>query len=280
MLNDISEFIIKYDYNGIINIGSGEALTYKFLGEFVNRILNKNTNTRFRILTNGMLFNKDLDNYYFNNRITWGVTFDGFVNDDLTDLQKGVDIETVKKNITEICKAGYNKNIYLNYTLNKQNFGSLKKFIDFANENNIPELYVTEMKIFCGFEKLEKFRFDKNKTDELFNLEKYAKTLNFNKVYFATLSSSKSFDKCYNVEHVYPIIDIDGSLSFCYGQEDKILGNVLNNETILKWYKLYCSFRDQTDIGKQWCNNCSTKYDGSPYLKVPLNIYTYLKNEN
>lgn len=97
MLNDISEFIIKYDYNGIINIGSGEALTYEFLGEFVNRILNKNTNTRFRILTNGMLFNKDLDNYYFNNRITWGVTFDGFVNDDLTDLQKGVDIETVKK---------------------------------------------------------------------------------------------------------------------------------------------------------------------------------------
>ncbi|MEI0446634.1 hypothetical protein R4J03_06195 [Brachyspira intermedia] len=280
MLNCISDFIIKHDYNGTINIGSGEALTYKYLGDFVNKILTKNRNTKFRILTNGILLNKNLDNYYFDKRITWGVTFDGFTNDDLTDLQSGVDIEIVKKNISDLCQAGYNENIYLNYTLNKQNFKSLKEFIDFASKNNVRELYVTEMKIFCGFEKLEKFRFDSSKSSELFELEKYAKSLNFYKVYFATLFSSKPFDKCYNVEHVYPIIDIDGSLSFCYGQEDKILGNVFDNETIVKWYKLYLSLKDHTDAGKKWCTNCSTKYDGSPYLKVPLDVYTYLKNEN
>lgn len=282
-LNKIIDLIIKNNYRGIINIGSGEALTYKYIDYFISKLLNSNDNLKFRILSNGVLLNAALPKHFFDNRIIWGVTLDGFVNNDLINLQKGVDLELVKNNICKLAQNGYSKNLYLNYTLNNQNFHSLKNFIDFANACMIKEIYVTEMKIFEGFEYLDKFRFDTNKNNELLQLEEYAKSLNFSKVYFATLLNSNQFDKCYCKNHVFPIIDLDGSLSFCYGHEDRIIGNIFEIETIEKWFKLYNSLYSNSDIGTKYCYDCSTKYYGDDYLSVPKKIYTYLNqgiNEN
>lgn len=277
-LNNILNLLTTYNYKGTVNLGGGESLTFSNLDYFVKTLLNKNSELKIRILTNGLLLNEKLPDYFFDKRIQWGITLDGFYNKDLSNLQSGIDLEIIKNNIEKLCKKGFADRFYLNYTLNNQNFSSLKNYIDFANTNGVKELYLTEMKIYYGFEELDKYRFDDNKEEELRILENYAKSLNFSYVRFSLTKSAKEFHKCYNHNHIYPLVDIDGTISFCYGREGSTLGNINNLETIVKWFNLSESLSKKDLAAQKWCSKCSTKYDNKDYKYLPKNIFTNLGN--
>lgn len=271
--NHVIDLLKKYNYKGYINCGTGETLLFDKLSHFITCIL-QNTSASLRILTNGMALYPNLPDFFFDDRITWGVTLDGFNNKELDSLQQGVDLETVKQNIAEAHKKGRNNNLYLNYTLHSGNFCSLKNYIDFANQNEIPELYCTELKIYENFENLDSYRLKEAQRKELEEFEEYAKKLNFKKVYFGTSKTKKIKDKCYLKGNIYPIIDLDGSLSFCYGQEDKIIGNIMDNDIFEKWYVFQSKLINDENIN--WCNNCSFKINNENYITYSKKLYPYV----
>lgn len=273
------DFLIENNYSGTINLGSGESLTYEYLPYFIESLLIHLPELKFRILTNGMLLSSELPGYYFSPNITWGITLDGFFNSDLVNLQKGIDVEIVKKNIEGICNAGFSQNLYLNYTMNNQNIKSLKDYIDFAVQMKIPRLYTTEMKIYEGFKHLDKYRLSKEDLEIVKDLNKYANSLQFNSVYFDTVEPPQEKNKCFLKKgRLSPIIDMDCSLAFCYGQEDKFLGNIFDANTIEKWNSLAESLRENNDRAEKWCERCFSKRDDSEYFSVPLSLNPYLSS--
>ena len=274
--NHIKQLLIEHNYGGCINCGTGETLICEKLPDFLLSILEK-TNSNFRILSNGLKLSSDLPDFYFDKRITWGITLDGFFNKELENLQTGIDIEIVKKNIVENCKKGRNENLYLNYTLHNGNFASLKSYIDFAFQNNIPDLYCTELKIYKGFEELDKYRLSKEQRNELEVLENYAKGLNFRRVYFGTAKSKKVSDKCYLNKNIAPIIDLDGSVSFCYGQEDKIVGNIMDDNIFEKWNKVKRILMNNQE--NNWCRNCSSRISSNQYIVASNRLYPYMNKK-
>ena len=272
------QLLVDNNYSGAINLGSGESLTYDMLPFFVETLLEKLPKLRFRILTNGMLLTAKLPEFFFSPRITWGITLDGFDNSELNNLQKGVDINTVKNNIIEICNSGYSQNLYLNYTMNNQNIKSLKDYIDFASKMNIPRLFTTEMKIYEGFKHLDKYRLTEQDIEKIRELKKYADTLNFKTVYFDKVDSHKNRSKCFLREGlVSPIIDMDCSLAFCYGQEDKLLGNIFYKSTFEKWKRLIQNFKIDNKKADKWCERCFSHASNKQYFSVPKKINPYLR---
>lgn len=275
------KFLIENNYSGTINLGSGESLTYKFLPYFVEALLRNLPDIKFRILSNGMLLSSKLQTFFFSPRITWGITFDGFDNSELVDLQKGVDVETVKSNIESVCNAGFSRNLYLNYTMNNRNIKSLKAYIDFANEMNIPRLFTTEMKIYEGFKHLDKYRLSERDIENIKELNNYAKSLNFESVYFDKIETQHDRDKCFVKKgFVSPIIDMDCSVAFCYGQEDKLLGSIFNPNTIEKWNSLIENLRKDNLKAEIWCQKCFSKRNDYQYFSVPLSLNPYLPTKN
>ena len=274
----LANLFVNHNFSGTINLGSGESFTYPALPKFVGFLLNNLPSVRFRILSNGMLVSSNLPKFFFSPNITLGLTLDGFYNKDLINLQKGVDLDIVKKNIASVCDAGNAQRFYLNYTLNNQNVNSLKEFIDFAAENNIPEIYTTEMKIYDKFKHLDKFRLTKENKELVTVLEQYAKSLNFKKVFFDTVTPAHIRDKCYRKKGgVSPIIDLDGSVAFCYGQEDKFVGNIFDEKTIIKWALLKESLIHNADQAEAWCERCYSKKNHDEYISVPLALNPYLE---
>lgn len=274
----IADLLVSNDYSGTINLGSGESFTYSLLPEFVEYLLNYLPLVRFRILSNGMLISPKIPEIFFSPRVTFGVTFDGFYNEDLLNLQRGVDIEIVKNNIRAVCSDGHSQNFYLNYTLNKQNLKSLKEFIDFAAELNIPQVYTTEMKIYEKFTHLDKYRLSELEKKYVADLEDYAKSLNFKEVSFDTVKPAHFRDKCFKkIGGVSPIIDLDGSVAFCYGQEDKFMGNIFDEKSILKWALLKDSLLRNENQAEKWCSHCYSKQDNNAYISVPLALNPYLE---
>ena len=275
------KFLVENNYAGTINLGSGESLTYEFLPYFVESLLKNLPGVKFRILSNGMLLSSKLQHFFFSTRITWGITFDGFDNSELVNLQKGVDVETVKSNIESVCNAGFSRNLYLNYTMNNRNIKSLKAYIDFANAMNIPRLFTTEMKIYESFKKLDKYRLSESDIENIKELKHYAKSLNFENVYFDKIDTRHDSDKCFVKKGlVSPIIDMDCSVAFCYGQEDKFLGNIFNPNTIEKWYSLVENLRKDNLKAEKWCKKCFSKQNASEYFSVPLSLNPYLLTRN
>ena len=269
--------LIENNYSGTINLGSGESLTYEFLPFFVDSLLNGLPEVKFRILSNGMLFSSKLSEFFFSSRVTWGITLDGFYNSELQNLQKGVDIEIVKDNIISVCEAGFSGNLYLNYTMNNQNVKSLKDYIDFASKLNIPKLFTTEIKIYEGFKHLDKYRLSENDKSFIKEMKKYAQLMNFKYAYFDTAENEFRRNKCFNHQgYVSPIIDMDCSVAFCYGQEDKLLGNIFEAETFMKWNSLYEKLKSNENAAENWCEKCSSLKDESDYFSVPLSLNPYL----
>lgn len=270
--------LIENNYTGTINLGSGESLTYEFLPYFVESLLNALPEVKFRILSNGMLFSSQLPESFFSSRILWGITLDGFFNSELQNLQKGVDVEIVKENITSVCEAGFSKNLYLNYTMNNQNVKSLKEYIDFAAKLHIPKLFTTEIKIYEGFKHLDKYRLSKNDKSFIKKMKNYAQSLNFKYAYFDTAENEFCRKECFNHQgYVSPIIDMDCSVAFCYGQEDKLLGNIFEEETFMKWNSLYGKLKSNDNVAENWCKKCSSLKDENDYFSVPLSLNPYLR---
>jgi len=274
----LAEWLAENQFSGTLVLGSGESLLYDELPNFVERVLTGSPQSKFRILSNGMAFSSRLPAILFSPRVNWGITLDGFCNEDLKDLQRGVDIEVVKNNIKSVCSAGFADHLYLNYTLNKQNLGSLKAYVDFANSQGVSELYVTELKIFRGFTGLDRYRLSPEDKQSAILIRKYAETLPFKVVRFDSERDVSLPRRCFKRKvGIGPVIDADCQLSFCSGQEDKFLGNVFNPDTLVKWNALFEKLRSEECLSEKWCSRCFSKIDANGYFSVPLSLNPYLQ---
>ena len=276
----LANWFIDNNYSGTINMGSGESLLYEELPDFVEKILTGLPNVSFRILSNGKLFTSRLPAILFSPRVNWGITLDGFCNSDLDNLQQGIDIEVIKENIASVCSAGFAGNLYLNYTLNNQNIGSLKAYIDFAKKLGIPDLYVTEMKVYKGFDQLERYGLSPESRKIAIKLRRYAETLQFKNVGFDVDRDWTLPKRCFWCkDNIAPIIDLDCSLAFCSGQEDAFIGNIFKRDTVVKWNSMFEKFRSDESASKKWCSRCFAKIDKNRRFSVPLSLNPFLKEE-
>ena len=274
----LAELFIMNHFSGTISLGTGEPLMYEGLPSFVEAVLNGLPDVRFRILSNGMKFSKSLPSIFFSSRVLWGITLDGFHNAELHSLQDGVDVDTVKDNITGVCEAGFADHLYLNYTLNNQNVGSLKEYIDFAHRMGIPNLYVTRMKIYEGFKFLDKFRLSETDKERVDILRRYAEALPFRKIAFDSESNNSRKGRCLQSKcRVSPVIDMDCALAFCSGQEDRFLGCIFDVNTIRKWDAMYERLSVHPAMAEQWCARCFANSTAEGYFSVPLSLNPYLR---
>lgn len=259
------------NYQGMISVGSGEPILYPYLEYFIEKMLSINDKVHLRLLTNGQAFTTALPTNCFNKRCKWGVTMDGFVQTDLIGLQEGISIETVKQNITSVVKKYGSNCVYLNFTLNNQNYISLIDYCRFASSLNISEIYVTELKIYEGYDAvLNKYRLCRNKS--------VYKTL---REAISVLSdkgiSASSFDidalpqknQCYLSNRASPIIDVDGSVTFCSGHEDVYIGNIQDPNIEDKWH----AFAEQL-ISKNaaWCEYCHDRMLSNGLYNLPKTV--------
>lgn len=255
ILNRILNLCKRNSYSGLISVGTGEPLLYNEIENFVGNFLDINDKIKLRLLTNGMLLSNDLKPILFDKRCIWGVTMDAFYQSSLNGLQKGVDIERVKQNVTNVIKKYGSSSLYLNFTVYNSNIDQIMPFCKFAVENGIKDIYLTELKVFSGFEK-EVGKYKIVHDDEFYDIVKQAKEyLELNNI------STKGIDiiqknnriECYKNDLASPIIDVNGNISFCSGREDIYVGNIMDEDIVEKWnsfkLKLICS-------NNAWCENC------------------------
>lgn len=245
----------KNMYEGYISVGTGEPLLYDNFNYFVNGMLNINSKIKLRLLTNGMLLSCDNKKAIFNDRITWGVTMDGMKQETLTFLQKGVDIEKVKSNVSKVAKKYGGDKLYLNFTVTNANINEILSFFKFAVENDIYEIYLTELKIFSGYENdLMKYKVNH---DEYFDekIEEARRYLTNRGISTHGINIDKKTYrcKCYERNLASPMIDVDGSVSFCAGREDVIVGNIMDENIEQKWLDFLGSVKSNDNL---WCTKC------------------------
>jgi len=257
------------DYKGKVIIGSGENLVSKSIEEYINWSVKNQIKTT--ILTNGLIFDKFIDKpNFFDKSITWGLTMDGFINDEIKKLQIGMDVERVKQNIITIKNKYPTASFYLNITHTKNNLDSTLDFINFAHKINIDQVYITQLKLFEGLDDsitkdqvndIESSRFLKVMNDA----EILAKQLNIK--FFAPLKSQQR-DCFNNITTLSPIIHGNGNIIFCYGRDGKAIGNILTDEEA--WRK-HLNYLLQSDIKREeWCSKCDiTECSDRGYYYIP-----------
>lgn len=258
------------DYTGLISVGTGEALLYPGIKPFISSVLDVNSKIRLRILTNGMLLDAEQAEL-FHHRCLWGVTMDAFNQDSLSMVQKGVDLERVKYNVAEVAKRYGGKSMYLNFTVYRTNVDEILPFVKFAVENGIYDIYLTELKVYKGFEKnLEGY-------DVIYD-EHFKETLEEVKGYLdrkgistrgVSLEQPVIRTDCYLKRKASPIIDVDGKVSLCSGREDIYVGNLLDHNIASKWQ----SFAEKVmKTNGKWCDKCHDRVCEDGTYSLPRTI--------
>jgi len=247
------------NYKGRIIIGSGENLISNAIDEYIKWCIENNIKTT--ILTTGLLFNRFFQKeYFFESNIKWGVTLDGFYNFEIKNLQLGIDVEKVKKNLHFIKKKYPNSSFYINITHTKNNLHSTLKIIQFAYELGIKEVYITQLKLFEGLNDT----YTKNQvidinSKEFISIMKEAYELSkkFNIKLYAPLFSNKK--NCFkeNINDISPSIHTNGNIIFCYGRDGKPIGNILDDNGFYIWREFLNNLSNNPFYQEQWCNLCN-----------------------
>jgi len=246
------------NYKGKVIIGSGENLISKGLNDYIEWSVKNNIQTT--ILTNGLKFDKFIDKpNFFSENITWGLTMDGFYNNELDTLQIGMDIEKVKNNIIQIKDKYPKASFYLNITHTKNNLNSTYKLIEFANQLNIKQIYITQLKLFEGLDdSVTKHQVNDFKSKEFLeimdNAEKLAKEYKIN--FYAPLES-KSRNCFDNTKSLSPIIHGNGNIMFCYGRDGSTLGNIQNKKDESVWKDHFDKLTNSQEERDKWCKECN-----------------------
>lgn len=270
MLKRLYYLLKVNNYSGLVSVGTGEALLYPEINSFISNILDVNSKIRLRILTNGMLLNAD-DSTLFDPRCIWGVTMDAFNQESLSMLQKGVDIEKVKHNIASVAKRYGGSSMYLNFTVYRTNVDEILPFVIFAVENGIKEIYLTELKVYTGFEKnLEGYAVihDDHLNKVLKEVKKY---LEVKGISTRGITVEKPFPRtdCYMKNIASPVIDVDGKVSFCSGREDVYVGNLFDHDIAIKWQSFAEKIR-KTNV--KWCEKCHDRICADGTYSLPRTI--------
>ncbi|MBQ8781144.1 MAG: radical SAM protein [Oscillospiraceae bacterium] len=270
MLDHVLDYLKYRDYRGLISVGTGEPLLYERLEYFVTELLGINDDVRLRLLTNGMALNEDTPEIIFDSRCTIGVTFDAFCQHTLNAVQKGVDIEKVKSNVAAAAEKYGGDRFYLNYTLYNNNILEFIPFCKFAIENKIKELYLTELKVYSGYESiLDGYKLQR--TSELDNiLGQAADLLRENGISADGIDINKSHSrsKCYLGNKASPIIDVDGSVTLCSGREDVYVGYIYDENIDEK----YEAFLKEIKTKEDWCSFCHNKVLEDGTYRLPETI--------
>ncbi len=208
---------------------------------------------RLRVLTNGKLLNIKLPYYYFDKKIKWGITFDGFFNGQISGVQKNIDIDNIKKNIEELCKAYGGDFCYLNYTVYANNLDGIIPFLKFGINCGIQEMYLTKLKIYEGFEE-ELSELCVQETEETKRIVLEAKELlKSNNIDNRGMDFFEKRKKkmCYLNHNNSFIIDVDGSIAFCSGKEDAIFASIFDDDLERK-------YNDYIELIKEnnFCSQC------------------------
>lgn len=271
LLNRVLTLLQTRNYSGFVSVGTGEPLLYDKLDLFVDGVLSVNDTVRLRMLTNGMLLTENNNPLIFNDRCKWGVTMDAFEQDTLTELQKGVDIEQVKRNVSNVARKFGPDKLYLNFTVYQSNIDQILAFCKFAVENGISEIYLTELKLFTGYEKdLSDYKVvhDKHFEEVICEARKYlaAHGVNMRGINFG---NKQYRERCYNKCTASPVIDVDGRVSFCSGREDMYVGNIMEHDIEDKWHK----FAERLNAcSSTWCNFCYDRMHIDGTYRLPRTI--------
>lgn len=246
-----------YNFQGTVIIGSGENLIAKHLDEYIRWAVENKIKTT--ILTTGLKFDKFIENnLYFNPVIKWGVTLDGFTQDQVKDIQKGMVISRVKKNLFLIKDRYPNSNFYINVTHTKSNLIDTISFIELAKKLKINEVYFTQLKLFKDLDdsKTKNLRNDINDVFFIEQIEKakaFAKKNNIKIQAPLQQKERKCFENRTKISFT-PIIDINGDVSFCYGRNDYIVGNIISNP---EGWKIHLNtLLTNNSFQKEWCSQC------------------------
>lgn len=265
------ELLRLYDYDGTIEFGSGESLIASGFVEFVQKVLLFAPRSNVKILSNGIRFNKELPRSLLENpRLSWGITFDGFFNDDLIGLQKGVNLEKIKQAFRDF--EILPKNIYLNYTLTSKNVFSLSDFLRFCHEMHIPKFYVTPIKIFAETQSASWAKVDFNDSrvkEALASASELALSLKLTGNVPLSDTQKTSRCMCWTRGRAWPVVDIDGTLSFCMGREDVTIGNILDADIVERWEEQRNKLMKKPSEGVAWCAYCSGKPDNHGVYPTP-----------
>lgn len=251
-------FNVLSSFSGNIFIGSGENLIYPYLSDFIKWLNSDQTEGSATVLTNGLLLEPDRSEL-FNNKIKWGVTLDGYHQHEIEDIQsKNMDVEKVKRNIRYIKVKYPDQKFYLNYTLTSNNAKSLTKFVNFAIENGIDEVYVTKLRRFestdSGF--LKRYVPDLFESDILYTFAEIKKMAEKNGVTLK-LPQQKLHYYC----QTKPIITVNGKVAFCLGRETSYIGDVWNKSIQRTWNTLKNEILGH--INTSWCLECENNNEVS-----------------
>ena len=254
------DLLKRFNYDGTIEFGSGESLIVPGFVEFVQKVLQVAPRSNVKILSNGKCFNKYLSRALLDDpRVSWGITFDGFFNEDLIGLQKGIDIEKVKQSFRDF--EVLPKNIYINYTLTSKSVRSLCDFLTFCKEIKIPKFYITPVKIFTETQKISWARVDFDSSGvrkELLRAKDLVRALGLNGD-IPIFKAKKRRSMCWCQGRANPVIDLDGTVSFCLGREDVVIGNILDADIVEKWKRKKESLSENLSDGVVWCECCSSR---------------------
>jgi len=238
------------DFNGQLFVGSGENLIYPHLDHFLTWLNKSTTLSNALILTNGLLLKKHYK-ILFSQKVKWGVTLDGFRQEEVETIQPNFKLETVKQNIRSIKKHHPHQKIYLNYTLTSKNADSLLNFIQFAGECEIHEIYVTQLRVFEGTDiaLLTNFvpKISSSKIQDLFN---EALELSSQLGIYLTLPEKKLHYRCQQK----PIITVEGNVAYCLGRETSYIGTIWDDDIWENWTNLKEEIKNQEH--HEWCTYC------------------------
>lgn len=238
-------------FTGDIFIGAGENLVSENLVFFLRWINSDHIRASATILTNGLLLHPD-DVLYFGPKIKWGVTLDGFKQEEIEGLQENMDLDLVKSNIMRIKTIHPDQKMYLNYTLNKNNFSSLVDYMQFAIDYGISEVYITKLKIFenTDVNLLSKLTIDTDRQEVAAIFAKISDMALAHSIKLK-LPMNKPYYKC----KIEPMIDVEGNISFCVGRETSFISHVKDANLSKKWeahFKLIMG----TNFCNSWCEKC------------------------
>lgn len=270
-LDNFLHLLKKNNFQGVVSVGSGEPLLYNDIEYFVQELLKINSSIRLRILTNGMALNKKLPVELFSGRCKIGVTFDAFYQESLAEVQKGVDIEQVKYNVSHLAQKYGGDCFYLNYTIYRNNINQLVPFCQFGLKNKINEIYATELKVFTGYE-LDLKDVSVICDDTLSTtIQKARELLEHNSVNSKGIDIFRSSYRsaCYLRNLASPIVDVDGNVAFCSGREDMYVGNIEQENISDLWNdymkKICC-------CNESWCSLCYDRQQQNGTYRLPATI--------
>lgn len=260
------------NYEGTIIVGSGENLICQYLDTFIDWVVDNNIKTT--ILTTALKFDKFIDKpEYFKPNIEWGVTMDGFQDGQLAPIQKGMKIERVKENLRCIKNRYPDASFYINYTHTTINLKDTIPMIHFASELGIKSFYITQLKLFEGLDDSITKHLVNDINSEEFRVtmqEAHATTKNMGIKFYAPESQKRKlcFDS-HRTNHS-PIIDVNGDISFCYGRDDTIIGNLLDDDGHTIWQQHLDDLNTNQSRQQAWCSQCyASKTNENGYFIIP-----------